>query len=318
MYLNAALLILGFIILVKGADILVDASVSIASRFGISEWIIGITIISFGSSLPELVVSLYASVHGSGGVSLSNVFGSNAANIFLAAGLTCLIIPIKAPKHILKFDVPICVSTTLIVGGLAVLNMNQDSAWVLSRVSGLILLCCGILYLLILCRIQKQKPHETQVNESDAKPFSSKTWLGILIGLFGLVIGPKLIVDSAVYIANEFKLSESFIAFTIIAIGTSLPEIVVTLRSAKKGKPTMALANVIGSNIMNACFVLGLSALSAPLIFESRIVADWMFASFASLTLALFLVLTPKSTLSRFHGVLFISTYILYLAIAAK
>ncbi len=318
MYLSFVLLIIGFIILVKGADLLVDTAVSIANRFGISEWIIGITVISLGSSLPELVVSVYAAAHGSGGVSLSNVFGSNAANIFLAIGLTCLIAPLQAPKHIMKFDLPVCIAAILIVGGLSALNINQDSVWVLSRISGLILLCCGSLYLLLLFRLEKDQIQQSIQIESGVKPFSAKSWLGMVAGLIGLVAGPKLIVDSSVYIAREFKLSESFIAFTIIAIGTSLPEIVVTLSSARKGKPAMALANVIGSNILNVFLVLGLASLSAPLVYESRIVADWMFASFASLTLALFLVLTPKRMLSHFHGALFILTYILYLAIAAK
>lgn len=316
--LTYILFVIGFVILIKGADLLVEGASSIGRRFKITDIVIGLTIVSFGTSLPELFVNLFASFSGSSQLALGNIFGSNIANILLILGIAAIICPLPIKRNTYFSEIPFSLVATLLVGFLANatlfegLGEAQPSVLYLSRIDGLILLfffCLFMGYIYIVAR-QKRSTHELEiVIEAPIK----KSILLIAVGMMGLYFGGVWVVDGAIQIAQEFGISESLIGLTIVAIGTSLPELVTSIIAALKKNTDIAVGNAIGSNIFNLLWILGLSAFIKPLEFSVINNLDVMMIIFASTLLIIAVIIGKKPIISRWEGGYFILAYVLYM-----
>ena len=309
------LFVIGFIILIKGADLLVDGASSIAKRYKISDIVIGLTIVAFGTSAPELMVNLIASYQGNAELAVANVLGSNIANTLVAIGIAAIISPLVVKRNTVLKEIPLEFLAALVVGFMAndiLIDVGVLSQ--LSRIDGLVMLCFfGVFlsYTLSIAKDKQEKPLEAVVKGLSI-PYSIAY---VLLGLVGLGAGGHWIVEGAVEIARTFGMSEALIGTTIIAIGTSLPEIVTSAMSAMKGKKDIAIGNAVGSNIFNIFWVLALSSTLSPLPFNPIINMDILVNIGASALLFLFLyVSNPKHELRRVHGILFIFIYIGYLS----
>lgn len=317
MILAYSLFIIGFVILIKSADWLVDGAASIAKRYAIPELVIGLTIVSFGTSMPELIVNVLASLNGSSELAIGNIFGSNIANILLILGASALVRPLPIQKSIYYTEIPISLVATFMVGFLANANLFGKSVGLaISRLDGLLLLLFFGLFMTYIYVISRDKKEELIDNsgESTMEMMSmTKSLVLIVVGLAGLFIGGKWIVDGAIVIATSFGLSESFIGLTIIAVGTSLPELVTSVMAAKKGKADMAIGNVIGSNIFNIFWILGLSATIKSLPFNELNNDDILMLIFSNTVLIFAVINGKKPAVSRFEGLVFVAIYFAYI-----
>jgi cation:H+ antiporter len=314
MILTYILFILGFVLLIKGADYLVDGAASIAKRFALSELVIGLTIISFGTSAPELVVNVLASFKGNSELAIGNIFGSNIANILLILGVAAMVRPLPLKKSIYFTEIPISLVATFMIGFLANANLfNESEGLWISQYDGYMLLVFFGLFMTYIFVISKDRDsHQPSEDEIDFMPLT-KSVIYIGIGIVGLFFGGLWIVDGAVLIATEMGLSESFIGLTIVAIGTSLPELVASVVAAKKGKTDMAIGNVLGSNIFNIFWILGLSATIKALPFDAINNMDIMMLILASTVLIFSVINGKKPMISRFEGLVFVIIYFCYL-----
>ena len=256
MILNILLLIVGFILLIKGANIFVDGASSTAQNFKVSKMLIGLTIVAFGTSAPEFAVSMSALASGSTDMVLGNVIGSNIMNILLILGVASVISPITIKDNTVKKELPLTllISTLLVVLFLDI-SLGNGLANQITRADGIVILLFFSVFLYYLITLAKQKK-ETKEEHPQFK--LGKSLLFVLIGLVGIVLGSNLVVDNASNIAKILGISERVISLTIIAFGTSLPELVTTIVSAKKGEQDLLVGNIIGSNIFNICVVLGI------------------------------------------------------------
>lgn len=272
MTIQFLLLAAGLILILLGANWLVDGSSSIAKRTGMSEFIIGLTIVGIGTSTPEMVVSFISSIKGQTDMAIGNVVGSNIFNTLVILGITALICPLVITKESLKRDLPLNIGVTglLILLGMkgTLFGLGTDT---ITRVDGVLMLLILVLYFRILLRKPKGVIEETEPQQEEStKIFSTgKSILLITIGITGLVLGGRLFVNSATEIAHHYHMSEKFIALTIMAAGTSLPELATSVVAAIKGRGQLAMGNVLGSNISNILLILGGSALINPLSFGS-------------------------------------------------
>lgn len=309
------LFVVGFGLLVKGADLLVDGSASVAKKLNISSIVIGLTIVAFGTSTPELIVNIFASVHGHSDIAIGNILGSNIANILLILGISAIIYPITAKKNTVLKEVPFSLLAIVILGFMAN-DMIIDGAAVssISRIDGLVLLGFFIIFLVYTFGITKS---DEDINEKDPiKVYSfPKTVIFILLGLVFLVVGGKWIVDGAVQIAEFFNISQSLIGLTIVAVGTSLPELATSAIAAYKKQSDIAIGNIVGSNIFNIFFVLGISAVIRPLPFNSSSNGDIAMTIFASIVLFGVMVIGKRRVIERYQGVLMILTYVAYVVV---
>ena len=276
MTLEFILLAAGLGLILLGANWLVDGASSIAKKTGMSEFIIGLTIVGIGTSTPEMVVSFISSIQGKADMAIGNVVGSNIFNTFVILGITALISPLAITKESLKRDLPLNIIVTglLILLGMkaTIFGMGSDN---LTRLDGLVLLAILVLYFRMLLKKPKGETEKSEETEESTKIFSTgKSVILIIAGLVGLVFGGRLFVDSATDIAIHFNMSEKFIALTIMAAGTSLPELATSVVAALKGRGQLALGNVLGSNIFNILLILGGSALIQPLSFSSMTPID--------------------------------------------
>ena len=276
MTLEFILLAAGLGLILLGANWLVDGASSIAKKTGMSEFIIGLTIVGIGTSTPEMVVSFISSIQGKADMAIGNVVGSNIFNTFVILGITALICPLAITKESLKRDLPLNIIVTglLILLGMkaTIFGMGSDN---LTRIDGLILLAILVLYFRMLLKKPKEEIEKSDETEESTKIYSTgKSVILIIAGLIGLVFGGRLFVDSATEIALHFNMSEKFIALTIMAAGTSLPELATSVVAALKGRGQLALGNVLGSNIFNILLILGGSALIQPLSFSSMTPVD--------------------------------------------
>ncbi|MBQ3426606.1 MAG: calcium/sodium antiporter [Clostridia bacterium] len=255
MILTIILLLIGFVMLVKGSDLFVDGSSSIARLMGIPAVIVGLTIVSMGTSAPEAAVSITAGFRGSNEIAISNLVGSNIFNMLCVAGLSAAITPFMVDKIVLKRDFPVCL-------GIMAVTVLLGLDGVISRVDGIILLVIFVLYMTVLV-VNAVKSHAK--DENDEKPMSPlKSVIFIIIGIASIILGGELVVRSAQSIAKTFGMSETLIGVTIVAIGTSLPELVTSVIAARKGQSGIAIGNVVGSNIFNLAFILGMSSSANP------------------------------------------------------
>lgn len=308
----------GFLLLIKGADFLVEGASSIAKRNNIPELVIGLTIVSFGTSMPELIVNLLASFEGSSELAIGNVFGSNIANVLLILGFSAIIKPLPIQRSIYFTEIPISLVATFMVGFLANANLFSDTQRLtLSRFDGSMLLFFFTLFMSYIYVVSKTKRNkDINILESGSEITTqpkTKSILYIIGGTLALFIGGKWVVDGAVEIALLFGLSQTFIGLTVVAIGTSLPELVTSAVAAKKGQADMAVGNVIGSNIFNILWILGVSAIIRPLPFDVATNTDILMVITASTLLIIAIIIGKRPRIDRWEGVLFIMVYIAYL-----
>ncbi len=303
--LNLLLLVLGFALLIKGADLFVDGSSSIAKLLKIPSVIIGLTIVSIGTSLPEAAVSITASLGGNYDLSIANVVGSNIFNLLSVVGASALICPFMIDQMIIKRDFPICIGVTVI---LAI--MLRDSH--LSRPESLILFVLFILYIIML--VMSALKNREGASEEYKTLSPTKSILFIILGIIGIVAGGTFTVDSATFFAEALGMSELLIGLTIVAVGTSLPELVTSVVAAKKGESEIALGNVIGSNIFNILFILGMSGLVHPLSCDRGALIDTVILIGVCLVMYAVCVTGKKAT--RKEGAACIVLYILYVIYA--
>ena len=308
------LIIVGFVALVKGADWLVDGASSIAKRFGISDLVIGLTVVAFGTSMPEFVVNMVSVGHGTTDLAITNILGSNIINTFVILGLTALVYPIATHRSTRNFDIPLSTAAGGIVLYMVLKNLPMEQTGGLCRIDGIVLLAFFCLFLFITFRNARAQEHSKEEEVNVKEMSAGKAILLILIGLAGLAVGGELIVDSAVDLATRMGVSEAIIGLTIVALGTSLPELATSVIAAFKKNSDIAMGNVIGSNIFNVFFVLGTSATIRPLPSYEGIEADALMAAIGSLVVWFALKIDKDNKLPRWAGALLLIIYAGYLA----
>ena len=311
-YVAFIFIILGFIALVKGADFLVDGASAIAKRFGISDLVIGLTVVAFGTSMPEFVVNMVSVAEGSTDLALTNILGSNIINTFVILGLTALVYPIASQKRSRDFDIPMSIIAGLFVLVFVAVQLpfGEDGKGV-GRIGGVILLLLFCYFLYNTFRHAKDHPSELPSDEgqSTKKITLRRAICLILGGLVGLVVGGELIVKSAVDLATRMGVSEAIIGLTIVALGTSLPELATSVIAAAKHNSDIALGNVFGSNIFNVFFVLATSATVRPLPAYDGIELDACMAALGSIIVWLAVKTNHERKVQRWAGALLLLVY---------
>ena len=306
MILTIILLVVGFVCLIKGADFFVDGRSRLALKFRVPSLIIGMTIVAMGTSAPECAVSISASLSGSNEMAIANVVGSNIFNLLIVCGICAVIAPMAVNKATLKKDFPFAIAMGLVLLGLGAWGMG------VSRLDGIIFLVLFVIFLLNM--ISSAKKQQTEPDFTDDVPMSF-SWVRVILsiggGLVAIVLGGQLVVNSAETIAASLGLSENLIGLTVCAIGTSLPELVTSIVAARKGEVDMAMGNVIGSNIFNILFVLGLASTISPVGMIMENVIDLIILTVISLMM-LFMAI-PKKRLNRPCGLICIIVYIIYM-----
>ncbi len=295
------ILVLGFVLLVKGADFFVESASGIAARFGIPQLVIGLTIVAMGTSLPEAAVSITAALQGSGGISIGNVIGSNIMNVLLILGATAVICAVPVQLSTVKYEIPfmLVISVALLIFGL---SDNQ-----IVRFEGVVLWGFFIVYLAYLFRMAKNGTNEDEDIVERPLPIQILLLIG---GAAAIVIGSNLTVDGATEIATFFGMDDRLIGLTIVAFGTSLPELVTSVTAARKGKTDIAIGNIVGSNVFNILFVTGTTALITPVVFKQQFLIDAVVAIAAGILLWLGVVKTKK--LTRPTGIVMLLAYAVY------
>ena len=308
-------LIAGLVLLVAGAEVLVRGAAKLAAQFGISPLVIGLTVVAFGTSAPETAVSVQASLNGSGDIAIGNVVGSNIANVLLILGTTALVAPLVVSRQLIRLDVPIMIGASLVTFGLA-----WDSQ--LSRIDGAILFSAVVIYTLFLV-ISSRRENAAGADDEFAKEFGldepAKPHAGlinaglVLGGLVLLVVGSNFLVEGAVALARALGLSELVIGLTVIAIGTSLPELATSIMAAFRGERDIAVGNIVGSNIFNLLCVLGLASLVSPqAIGVSSNALAFDFPVMIAVAVACLPIFFAGYCIKRWEGALFLAYYVAY------
>ena len=301
--LNYVLLVVGFVLLIKGADFFVDGSASVAKKFHVPTMIIGMTIVAMGTSAPECAVSIAASVKGSNTMAISNVVGSNIFNLMVVCGACAVFAPLAVKASTLKREFPMSILAAVMLLGMGYLGMS------IGRADGLILLVVFAAFLLWMVLEAKK----ARKNAGDEEIETLKGWqcfVYIVGGIIAIVVGGDFVVDSASAIAEDFGLSQTLIGLTIVAFGTSLPELVTSLVAAKKGETDMALGNVIGSNLFNILLVLGVAGVVSPMaVLMENLIDDIILIGMSVLV---WLFAWQKKQINRIQGVLMLAIYAAY------
>lgn len=320
--LTYILFVIGLAFLIKGADWLVDGASAVAKRFNVSDLIIGLTIVSFGTSAPELFVNVYASYVGNTDITIGNILGSNIANILLILGVSSVIYPLAVQKNTTWKEIPFSLLAAVLVGIMATdVYLDKTNSNSITRTDGLSLLAFFIIFMYYIFETskkeQQEKKDDEEINEQEHMPLLKSIGL-ILIGLTGLSLGGKWIVDGAVSIATSLGVSQSLIGLTIVAIGTSLPELATSAIAAYKKNADIAVGNVVGSNIFNIFWILGISSIINNIPFQEKNFVDVGMTIFASLLLFVFMFIGKKHILQRWQGVLFLLLYTAYIIYLVK
>ncbi len=319
MFPTIILFILGFVLLIKGADIMIDGSSSIARKYGISPFLIGLTIVAFGTSAPELIVSTLASIKGSTGIALGNIIGSNISNTLLILGISAIIYPLLVKRATVHKEIPFSLLAIAAVGILVndflIDGSNPDG---LTRIDGLILILFFSIFVFYTFGISKVKENifnkiKGELRE-EPKIYSNYVAIGmVIVGLVGLAIGGQWLVEGAVKIAEIFGMSETLIGLTIIAIGTSLPELAASAVAAYKRRTDIAVGNIVGSNIFNLLWVLGLSSVISPIGYNRALNVDMMVLFGITLLLLFLVYIGRRNVLGRWEGVFMVCLYVFYM-----
>lgn len=312
------LIVIGFIFLVKGADLLVKAATSIAKKFGLSEMLIGLTIVALGTSLPEVFITITSSIEAHSDLIIGNVIGSCICNFLFVIGISSLIRPVKFDKRIVNRHLPISIIAMVLL--LILGNTNKiGEAHLITRWQGVVLLVCTFLYILYTIYEEKQMKNE-KIDEEIVKDVKSKErnsnitiFIFLILGILGLKFGSDFVVDSSINIATILGLSERFIGTTIVAVGTALPEIITGIISARKNETDLLLGNITGSNILNLCLLIGLGAVINPLVFISDFNKSIIVLIVITIFLQYIATKNKKSELNREVGIFLIFMYIIYI-----
>lgn len=315
MVIQILLLVLGFALLVKGADWFVDGAAGIATKFGIPQLVIGLTIVAMGTSAPEAAVSITAAFAGNAEITIGNIVGSNVLNILIILGITALVYPVAVQKSSLIFDIPVVLFATAILFGL-----GYDGN--ISRLDGIIMLVVFVAYLVFLfwdakrpkklesAEVKKEEAEKEETKNEGKNLSLPKALIFTVIGLVLIVAGSNFVVKSATFIATALGLSQRFIGLTIVALGTSLPELFTSVTAAMKKNSDIAVGNIVGSNIFNILFIVGLSGLIIPVPFAPAFRFDTLVSGVAAILLLLCSL--PKKRLSRIAGIFFLICYAVY------
>ena len=307
MILNILLLIIGLALVVGGANFLTDGAASIAKRFRLSDLVIGLTVLAFGTSAPELTVSLMAALKGSADIAIGNVIGSNIFNILAIVGITALIMPLTMSNSTIRIEIPLTILSSVVLFFMAndrLLDMAGEN--VITRTEGFVLLAFFLIFLFYTFNMSKGEESPGQVRQF-ALPLSIIMVIG---GLAALVFGGDLFVDNAAMLAGHMGVSESVVAITIVAGGTSLPELVTTLVAAIKKRPGMAIGNIVGSNLFNILLILGVSASISPIRIQGITVVDYGIFILATILLYIFGLFFGDKTIKRFEGSILLSLFV--------
>lgn len=300
--MSLIILLVGVIFLVFGANALVDGASVIAKRFNIPNIVIGLTIVAFGTSAPELVVNVISALNGKSAITLGNVIGSNVINILIILGITSIIYPLTVGRNTVRYEIPIALFASILT---YILSKNG----ILSKFDGFLLLGFFILFLVYNAYLTVMNREESEL---EVKNYTLPIAIGVTILGFGLLVfGGKFIVDSAVDLARSFGISERVISVTVVSLGTSLPELATSVVAAFKKNTDIAIGNVVGSNIFNTLFILGISAVITPIDVPSSAFIDLILNMIASILLLLFVFRNYR--LNRAHGLLFLAVYSTYL-----
>ena len=303
LFVELLLLAFGFVLLVKGADWFVEGSSGVADKFGIPQLVIGLTIVAMGTSAPEAAVSITAAIKGNAEITVGNIVGSNILNIWIILGIASVITSIAVAKTTIRYEIPIMLVATLI------LLVCGYTGGTINLLEGILMWVCFIGYLgymFVMCKKGEMQTEEIEVTDSPI-------WKLLVQGIIGLVLvvwGSDVTVDAATSLAQMFGMSERFIGLTIVALGTSLPELFTSVIAARKGKADIAIGNIVGSNIFNILFVVGTSALIIPVVFASNFVIDCVVAILAGV--ALWACVFRKQRLTRPSGIFMLVCYVIY------
>ena len=305
------LIVLGFVLLIKGADFLVDGASSVAKKFHIPEIVIGLTIVSIGTSMPELFVSTTSALQGSADMSIGNIIGSNICNLLLILGLSAVISPVKFQKSTRNIEIPMCFAITVVFMVLA--NLGKIISFADSII--LLVLFVGFLgYTLYVAKKGQAEAAETEECEQEEQNGSMlKNIFLIVIGIVALKLGGDFTVNNAVVIAQTLGISEKVIGLTILAIGTSLPELVTSVVAAVKGNDDIAIGNIIGSNIFNMLMIIGVTAFITPLAYNVTYNVQLIILLFALILLEVFAFTKPKDNMTRSNGIVYVALYAVYM-----
>lgn len=304
--LQFVLLIVGFVFLIKGSDFFVDGASSVASLLKIPTIIVGLTIVAFGTSAPEAAVSITSSLTGSNAMAVSNVIGSNLFNILMVIGISALLGDLLMEKSVLNKDLPFLVGITLLLAIFIFMG------WNIANIEGIILLLILICYIFYLVKNARKSKDANVVEKAKLTPLKSAIF--IIVGLAGIVVGGDLVVNSASNIAIALGMSETLVGLTIVAIGTSLPELVTSLTALKKGENQLVIGNVIGSNIFNILFVLGASSAISQIPLDPSMLTDVLFM--IGVTILCFIFGKTQEKYDKKEGIILVSLFVIYMAFA--
>lgn len=307
------LFVIGFVIMIKGADMLVDGAASLAKKFNISNLVIGLTVVSFGTSAPELVVNVIASISGNTDIAVGNILGSNIANILLILGISSIIYPLTVHKNTVKKEIPYSLVVAVVLAFLVSdIFIEKAPFAILSRIDGIILILLFGAFLYYTYRLSKQEgdiPGDEEIKEMG----TAKSIIFLLVGITGLVLGGDWIVKGAVEIASGLGMSQSFIGLTIVAVGTSLPELATSAVAAYKRNTDIAIGNVVGSNIFNITWILGISSIINPLVFNAHNIIDLGILTVITIILILSIFVGKRYSIRKGEGIIFLILYAAYI-----
>lgn len=311
MIFTITFLVIGLVILIAGAEALVKGSASLAVRFGIPPLVVGLTIVAMGTSAPELFVNIYSALHGSADIAIGNILGSNIANILLGLGISATFVSLRVKHSTVWKEIPLA-----LLGVVLVFIMGNDVYFDggvfngLTRSDGLVLIGFFIIFFYYIVELARAEPK----NGDEIETYSAgKSTLLLVIGIIGLLWGGKVLVENAITLARLAGLSELFIGLTIIAVGTSLPEIITSVIASMRGHNDIAIGNVVGSNIFNVFWILGITSMIRPLAFNAAASIDTIIVTGITLLLFGVMFVGKKHELTRWEGVVFVFLYIMYI-----
>ncbi|MBS3054623.1 MAG: calcium/sodium antiporter [Candidatus Aenigmarchaeota archaeon] len=309
--LEYALLAAGIMLLSKGADWLVDGASSLAKKLGVPTLVIGLTIVAFGTSLPELIVNVIASMQGSSDIAIGNVVGSNIANILLILGISALSRALKIHRSTVWNEIPLSLLAAIALFAYSSRTFLDDASAVITKSDGIILLLFFGIFLYYVATMALSTGLKADKEKTGTMP---RSIIAIALGIVALYFGGRWVVEGAVILASSMGVSEYLISATIIAVGTSLPELFTSISAARKGEDDMAVGNIVGSNIFNIFFILGISALLNPITMSIHASADILILLFVTALLFVFMFIGKRHTLEKSQGAMFLVLYLCYIA----
>lgn len=318
MLLDLFYFVIGIVLIIAGANYLTEGASALARRFGVSPLVVGLTIVAFGTSSPELIVSLMSALKGNSDIAMGNVVGSNIFNVLVIGGITALVAPITVTRSTVRREIPLVLLASLVLSVMALDRVFAGTGAtenILSRSEGIVLLCFFLIFLTYTFAIAKGDPSDPHTALAPTKHYP--LWLLVVFiigGLGGLVLGGELFVDAASSIARTLGMSEGFIGLTIVAAGTSLPELATSVAAALKKEPEIAVGNIVGSNIFNIFFILGTTATVTPIRIGGVSSLDFLVMSFSAILLYVFAVLFGQRVIKRAEGAVLFLCFVLYTA----